>query len=100
MPFGRGNKPVDGYVVGFSETTNYDKVKNILRHEVALSLKPWQIKLTQWMRKRYFCTMSESLSLLTPPKLAGHVKEIRMFRMNPTLDYDMVQGKFSARQRL
>lgn len=100
VPFGRGNKPVDGYVVGFLETTDYDKVKNILRHEVALSLKPWQIKLTQWMRKRYFCTMSESLSLLTPPKLAGHVKEIRMFRMNPTLNYDIVQGKFSARQKI
>ena len=33
VPFGRGNKETGGYVIGFSETTDYDedKIKFILR---------------------------------------------------------------------
>ena len=100
VPFGRGNKPIEGYVVGLSETSEYDKVKNILSHEVQLSLQPWQIKLTKWLKKRYFCTMSEALGLLTPPKMQGHVKEIRMLRMNPTLNYNEVVSRISQRQKI
>lgn len=100
VPFGRGNKPTEGYIVGLSVTASYDKVKNILSFEEALSLRPWQIKLTKWLKKRYFCTMSEALSLLSPPKLQGHVKEIRMLRMNPTLEYETVLASVPVRQKV
>lgn len=100
VPFGRGNKATIGYVVALAESCEYDRVKNILSHEAALSLRPWQIKLTQWLKSRYFATMSESLSLLTPPKLAGHVKEIRMLRMNPTRSYETVLESIPARQKI
>jgi primosomal protein N' (replication factor Y) len=92
VPFGKGNKSTTGYVVGLLETSTYDKVKNILAVDSALSFQPWQIKLTKWIKKRYFCTMSEALGLLSPPKVTGHVKEIRVFRMNPSLDYDEVMA--------
>ena len=34
VPFGRGNKPTDGYVVGLSETADYSKVKNIAIYKI------------------------------------------------------------------
>lgn len=100
VPFGRGNKTVNGYVVDLCETVAFDSVKNILSHEEALSLRPWQIKLCRWLSKRYFSTMSDALNLMSPPKLTGHVKQKRMLRMNPTLVYDEVLEGIPLRKKI
>ena len=53
VPFGRGNKETGGYVIGFSETTDYDadKIKFILRRaEDKRAIESKLVALAAWIR--------------------------------------------------
>lgn len=71
IPFGKGNRPIEGFVLGLRETVDYDinKVKPILsviRDDTVVETK--LIALADWMHKRYGSTMIRSLETVFPIK--------------------------------
>ena len=78
VPFGRGNKPTRGYIVGFSEICGYDpdKMKEIIeisKGDVAIEAK--LVALAAWMKEQYGGTMIQSLKTVLPIKKVSNLKE-------------------------
>lgn len=69
VPFGRGNKEQTGYIVGLSNTIDYDKskVKEILRiEEDGVSVESRMLSLAYWIRENYGSTMIQALKTVLP----------------------------------
>ncbi len=69
VPFGRSNKEQTGYVVGLSDTIDYDesKVKEILRiEEDGVSVESKMLSLAYWIRENYGSTMIQALKTVLP----------------------------------
>lgn len=67
VPFGTGNRLMEGIVFSFSETCSYSRIKpirHILDEDIAIDEK--QLDLIQWIRKRYLCTYSDALQAVMP----------------------------------
>ena len=91
VPFGRGNKPMEGFVIELCE--EYDpgfEIKSVIRTmEPYTALLPDQIELAKWMAKAYHCTLCEALRLMLPAQLRGsRVKEktVRTVRIAEGID--------------
>jgi len=70
VPFGRGNKPSEAFVLTIVRDSKRDKLKaitEVLDSESVLT--PQQIKLALWMRERYFCTLYHAVKALLPAGL-------------------------------
>lgn len=69
VPFGRGNHERKGFVVGFSDKTDYDekKVKEILRIEAGgVTAESRMLSLAYWIREHYGSTMIQALRTVLP----------------------------------
>ena len=78
VPFGRGNKPVEGFVLELCD--EYDarfEIKTIIRTmEPYTALLPDQLELAKWLAKAYHCTLCDALRLMLPAQLRGsRIKE-------------------------
>ncbi len=74
VPFGRGGKPVEGFVIAVDETAEYDaaKLKDITEAlEDFPSVTPEQLKLAQYMKERYNTTLCNALRFMIPAQLRG-----------------------------
>lgn len=69
VPFGRGNKPTEGIVLGI-EAGNEEKLKTIGRclDETPL-LDKTMLRLAAFMRERYFCTFYDAIRTMLPAGL-------------------------------
>lgn len=81
VPFGSGNKPIEGYVLGISES--YEG--NIALKSIIRPLEPYsvltheQIRLAYWIKQSYNCLLVDALRLMIPAQLRrGRVKEKRV----------------------
>ncbi len=67
VPFGKANKHKEGYVIGFSEDSEFTGLKEI--HKI-IDKKPVLIlsliKLAVWMKQRYLCTYSQAIKCMLP----------------------------------
>lgn len=84
VPFGKGNRQMRGYVVGFAETCDYDlsKVKEILdisRKGIAIEGK--LVALAAWMKEQYGGTMIQSLKTVLPIKKKENEKVKKKLRL-------------------
>lgn len=73
IPFGKGNRLINGYVVGFSDIPEIDssKIKSIQSVETDnLSVEAQLMQLAGWMREYYGCTMIQALKTVMPVKEA------------------------------
>ncbi len=71
FPFGRGNRPMKGYIVGFAEETDYplDKIKKLTGvAKGAVQAESQLIALAAWMRETYGSTMNQALKTVLPVK--------------------------------
>ena len=71
VPFGRGNKVTKGYVIGMTETCQYDldRIKEIQAlSEDAVELEGRMIALAAWMKEHYGGTMIQALRMVLPVK--------------------------------
>lgn len=77
VPFGKGEKLEEGFVVGIKEKaeSNY-QIKDIARLEE--QLKNEQIELARWMAQRYFCNVSDCIKLMLTPGTRTKNKEKRI----------------------
>lgn len=83
VPFGRGNHERHGYVVGFSETCDYepDKMKEILRPaEKSVAIESHLVELAAWMKEQYGGTMIQALRTVLPIKKTEKAKQQRIIR--------------------
>jgi primosomal protein N' (replication factor Y) len=74
VPFGAGNKPVEGYVIGVSEKCEIDEksIKPVLRlMEEYEALTKGQIALAAWIREYYHTPLAIALRLMFPAELRG-----------------------------
>lgn len=71
VPFGRGNKQIQGFVTDLSDETDYpiEKMKYIdsIKPQAA-SVESDNIKLAAWLKKYYGCTMIQALKTVLPVK--------------------------------
>ncbi len=65
VPFGRGNKQEEGYIIGFKDESEFAN-KEILKIEDGLLSKE-NIKLAKLMSMKYFCNISDCIKLMLPP---------------------------------
>lgn len=78
IPFGKGNREIKGYIVGFSEDTSYDKakIKEILRiSENAVKIESKLIALASWMKSYYGGTLIQALKTTLPIKKKEKIQE-------------------------
>ena len=71
VPFGLGNREIQGYVIGIEETCQYEpeKVKDILRlAEKRMAIEGKLVALAAWMKEHYGGTMIQSLKTVLPIK--------------------------------
>lgn len=70
VPFGKGNKPTEGYVVEKMEKTDipFEKIKSILNvlDEGSPIFTKQMLLLAKWMQKKYICTLSQCLQTMMP----------------------------------
>ncbi|XCP86598.1 primosomal protein N' [Roseburia hominis] len=83
LPFGRGNRETTGYVVGFSETCQYDpsKIKELYgpaKESVAIESR--LVALAAWMKEHYGGTMIQALKTVLPIKRTERIKQQRIIR--------------------
>ncbi len=77
VPFGRGNRPSEGVILGIDHEKRHEKLKTILSVPDDESvLGPAQIKLALWLRERYFCTLYDAVKALLPTGLLYRIREI------------------------
>lgn len=91
VPFGRGNHERKGFVVGFSDKTDYDekKVKEILRIEAGgVTAESRMLSLAYWIREHYGSTMIQALRTVLPVQEKMSRKSSRWIE----LKMDVVHG--------
>ncbi|MFV0362777.1 MAG: primosomal protein N' [Suipraeoptans sp.] len=84
IPFGRGNKEIDGFVIGISENPKYDvnKIKEISAiNEQDIRVEEKLIKLAAWMREQYGGTFVAALKTVLTIKKKESVKEEHLVRL-------------------
>ncbi|MCR5421473.1 MAG: primosomal protein N' [Lachnospiraceae bacterium] len=78
VPFGKGNKIINGYVLELTDSPVYDpdKIKEIEEINTDNRLVEYKlIKLAYWMKKRYGSTMINALKTVLPVKRKVREKE-------------------------
>ena len=71
VPFGAGNKPLQGYVIGLGEDCKFDplRTKDILDLvEKGVGVENRMIALAVWIRKNYGSTMIQALKTVLPAR--------------------------------
>lgn len=84
VPFGKGNRRTKGYVIGFSETCEYDlskvkEIQDISRNGVAIEGK--LVALAAWMKEHYGGTMIQALKTVLPIKQKENAKVKKRIRL-------------------
>lgn len=77
VPFGKGNKVYEGYVIGFSDSSDVpvEKIKSILsiKDKYPIFSKN-TIKLAKFMQDKYYSTLSECLQCIMPAVTKDKIK--------------------------
>ncbi len=89
VPFGRGNRKTEGFVVQCAEAEESQGLKAIsFCYDDTANLSAADIRLAMWMCTQYFCTFFEAADAMLPPGI---------WRRNKTLYYP---GTFSLEESL
>lgn len=69
VPFGKGNKQLEGYVLGLKDCIDIDasklkRITKLIDHETVLSDK--MLELAKWMREKYLCYYIEAIQAIVP----------------------------------
>lgn len=77
VPFGRGNKPMEAYVVGLSDTSEFGNHKSIIKAIDEFNYFDEKgVELVEFMHHRYFCRYSEAIKCLLPPNVNTKFKSV------------------------
>ena len=84
VPFGKGNRPVKGYVTGITDSCSYDlskvnEITDISRDSVEIEAK--LIALAAWMKENYGGTMIQALKTVLPIKQKENARVKKYLRL-------------------
>jgi len=80
VPFGKSNRPVEGYVFRIIKKSKIDNLKTIIKLiDKTPSLNEDLISLAVWMKKRYLCTYNDAIKCMLPPGTG--IKSMRIVRL-------------------
>jgi primosomal protein N' (replication factor Y) len=109
VPFGGGNRKIEGYIIGTSDTPVFDPAKTKEIDSVvagAVSLEHRAIALAFWMKEHFGGTMNEALKTVLPVKqeVRNQVKRTLLLTEDTEAVSDYyetaVKRKYAARIRL
>jgi primosomal protein N' (replication factor Y) len=112
VPFGHGNKAIEGYTIGITENCGYDEreLKEILRPmEMYPALTKGQIHLAEWIRDYYHTALCIALRLMFPAELRGErirekrdiiVSLISQDHENLMKSFHTLDGRIKAKNKL
>ncbi len=68
VPFGKNNKVINGYVIDFTDSIDFDenKAKDIIQINHTVAVEAEMIKLGKWMEKRYITSFHAAFNLMVP----------------------------------
>lgn len=72
VPFGKGNRKIEGYVTGFSDSADVDDklIKDIADVCESYSIiSPKRIELAKWMQEKYYTTLSNCIQCIIPKRI-------------------------------
>ncbi|MCL1995387.1 MAG: primosomal protein N' [Defluviitaleaceae bacterium] len=97
VPFGRGNKQYEAYVVGFAETCDFPTkgIIGIAAKEPLLTQH--MIELALWMKDKYYTTMTQCLDVMLPRQFIKTAPKKQTF---VSLVMGEAKGKNDAQQRV
>ncbi len=84
VPFGKGNREMNGYVIGLTEVCEYDssKVKSLIGPaKKRMAIEGKLVALAAWMKEHYGGTMIQSLKTVLPIKKEEQMKVKRYVRL-------------------
>ena len=84
VSFGKGDRKIRGYVVGFSEKPDYapEKIKPILEiDEKGMAIESRLVRLAAWMKEAYGGTMIQALKTVLPIKKKEQERTKRTLRL-------------------
>lgn len=84
VPFGKGNRETNGYIIDISDSCEYDctKVKEILQiAEKKVAIEGKMVALAAWMKENYGGTMIQALKTVLPIKKEENAKIKRYVRL-------------------
>lgn len=102
IPFGRGNRAIQGYIVGISTTPKIDisYIKNILEvPRDGVVIESHLIHLAYWIKNTFGATMNDALRTVIPVKRTVKKKEKRSIRLLLDKDKAHVQLDEFARKK-
>ena len=107
VPFGRGNRETLGFVVGLSDHSSYDDLKEVadIAPDGAVADQTL-VSLAAWMKHAYGGTMNQALKTVLPVKQKGKGKKTRTVTLAigeeqaQELLMEMAQKRQTARARL
>ncbi len=77
VPFGRGDKTMEAYVIAISENSEYKSLKSIYKIVDEFSYFDNKgVELAEFMRHRYFCRYAEAIKTLLPPNVNTKFKTV------------------------
>jgi primosomal protein N' (replication factor Y) len=95
VPFGKSNKMVQAFVVGFVDDSEYENLKQI--SQIILEEQPLKkelVDLAFWMSREYMCNVSSCLKIMLPPvkneKMAR--EKIKIAALNDSLPDIHIKG--------
>ena len=100
VPFGRGNKTVEGIVTGFADKSNYTKLKAITRlidEKPLCTLK--LLDLADYIQRTSVCTYYQALRLVVAS--GSKIKTTRWITLlNSDVDIEKVSGRSASKKKL
>ncbi|MSS63054.1 replication restart helicase PriA [Velocimicrobium porci] len=89
IPFGRGNRLIQGYIVGLSEVPNWDLKKmkplqQVVEHGVVIESQ--LISLAYWMKENYGATINDALKTVIPVKKTVKSVEKKYIKRKRTIE--------------
>jgi len=83
IPFGAGNRQIKGYVLGLTNTLDFDakKIKYIIKQDTSIGIESELIQLALWMKERYATTLQAALKSLMPMKSSVRRKEEKYVKL-------------------
>ena len=89
IPFGGGNRVIDGYVIGLGGRPKYEpsKIKKIASvPEAGITVESRLIQLASWIRKTYGSTMIQALKTVVPVKEKKKTRSRKRILLNVDAD--------------
>jgi len=96
VPFGRGNKPVEGFIVDIvgeaDENVDCTKLKSIIRLPDKTPLCSEDLMLlAKWMQNKYYSTLSECIKCILPTGIS--IKTETVYYLNPVIEADLTEAE-------